>query len=335
MAIKVAINGFGRIGRNVLRSALQSNSDLEFVAVNDITSPATLAHLFKYDSLFGVFDQEVTADKDSMQIGGKDIAVFSERDPGQIPWGSVGADIVIEGTGLFRAREDAQKHLRDSVKKVIITAPAKGPDATIVMGVNEDVYDPAKHSIISNASCTTNCLAPVAKVINDNFGIVKGLMTTIHAYTGDQRILDAPHKDLRRARACALSMIPTTTGAAAAVGLVLPELQGKLDGFAIRVPTPTVSVVDLTANLSKSATAEEINAEIKKAADGKLNGILKYCDEPLVSVDFTGNPHSSIFDSLFTRVIDNNLVKIISWYDNEWGYSCRVVDLAKYIGERM
>jgi len=335
MAIKVAINGFGRIGRNVLRSALQSNSELDFVAVNDITDPGTLAHLFKYDSVFGVFDQDVTADKDSMQIGDKDIAVFSERDPGQIPWGEVGADIVIEGTGFFRAREDAMKHVRDTVKKVVITAPAKSPDATIVLGVNEDVYNPAEHTIISNASCTTNCLAPVAKVINDNFGIEKGLMTTIHAYTGGQKILDAPHKDLRRARACALSMIPTTTGAAVAVGLVLPELQGKLDGFAIRVPTPTVSVVDLSANLKKSASAADINAVVKEAADTKLKGILQYCEEPLVSVDFTGNPYSSIFDSMFTRTMDGNLMKILSWYDNEWGYSCRVVDLVKYIGERI
>jgi glyceraldehyde 3-phosphate dehydrogenase len=335
MAIKVAINGFGRIGRNVLRSAIQNNSELEFVAVNDITSPSTLAHLFKYDSVFGVFNQDVSADQDSMQIGGKDIAVFSERDPGQIPWGDVGADIVIEGTGLFRAREDAMKHVRDTVKKVVITAPAKGPDATIVLGVNEDVYNPAEHTIISNASCTTNCLAPVAKVINDTFGIEKGLMTTIHAYTGGQKILDAPHKDLRRARACALSMIPTTTGAAVAVGLVLPELQGKLDGFAIRVPTPTVSVVDLTANLSKSATPEAINDAVREAAEGKLKGILKYCTEPLVSVDFTGDSHSSIFDSMFTRTLDDNLAKILSWYDNEWGYSCRVVDLVQYIGERM
>jgi len=335
MGIKVAINGFGRIGRNVLRSALQSNSDLEFVAVNDITDPATLAHLFKYDSLFGVFDQEVTADQDSMRIGDLDIAVFSERDPAQIPWGDVGADIVIEGTGLFRKREDAMKHVRDTVKKVVITAPAKGPDATIVMGVNEEVYNPAEHTIVSNASCTTNCLAPVAKVINDQFGIEKGLMTTIHAYTAGQKILDAPHKDLRRARACALSMIPTTTGAAVAVGLVLPELQGKMDGFAIRVPTPTVSVVDLTANLAKETSAEEINNAVREAAEGRLKGILHYCEEPLVSVDFTGNPHSSIFDSLFTRVLDGNLMKVLSWYDNEWGYSCRVVDLVKYIGERM
>jgi len=335
MGIKVAINGFGRIGRNVLRSALQSNSDLEFVAVNDITDPATLAHLFKYDSLFGVFDQEVTADQDSMRIGDLDIAVFSERDPAQIPWGDVGADIVIEGTGLFRKREDAMKHVRDTVKKVVITAPAKGPDATIVMGVNEEVYNPAEHTIVSNASCTTNCLAPVAKVINDQFGIEKGLMTTIHAYTAGQKILDAPHKDLRRARACALSMIPTTTGAAVAVGLVLPELQGKMDGFAIRVPTPTVSVVALTGIMAKEASAEEINNAVRVAAEGRLKGILHYCEEPLVSVDFTGNPHSSIFDSLFTRVLDGNLMKVLSWYDNEWGYSCRVVDLVKYIGERM
>jgi glyceraldehyde 3-phosphate dehydrogenase len=261
--------------------------------------------------------------------------VFAERDPGQIPWGDVGAEIVVEGTGLFRKRDDAARHLRGSVKKVIITAPAKGPDVTVCMGVNEATYNPAEHAIISNASCTTNCLAPVAKVINDSFGIEKGLMTTIHSYTNDQRILDTPHKDLRRARAAAVSMIPTTTGAASAVALVLPELQGKLDGFAIRVPTPTVSVVDLTAVLEKDASVEKINAAVKAAAESDLKGILQYCEEPLVSVDFVGNSHSSIFDSEFTKMMSSNMVKILSWYDNEWGYSCRIVDLARYVAERI
>jgi glyceraldehyde 3-phosphate dehydrogenase len=335
MAAKVAINGFGRIGRNVLRSAIQDGSDLDFVAINDITSAETLAHLLKYDSLYGKFSSEVRAEGESIRVADRSIRVFSQRDPAQIPWSEVGADIVIEGTGLFRKREDAQKHLGETVKKVIITAPAKGPDATVCMGVNEETYRPDEHHIISNASCTTNCLAPVAKVINDSFGIEKGLMTTIHSYTNDQRILDLPHKDLRRARAAALSMIPTTTGAAAAVALVLPELTGKLDGFAIRVPTPTVSVVDLTAVLSGSASAEEINAAVKQAAEGPLQGILEYCEEPLVSSDFVANPHSSIFDSMFTKTIGANMVKVLSWYDNEWGYSCRTVDIAKYVADRL
>ncbi len=334
MATKIAINGFGRIGRNVLRAAVEKAADLEFVAVNDITDSRTLAHLLKYDSLYGKFGDVVAGD-DSLIVGGKPIKVFSERDPGKIPWGDVGAEIVIEGTGLFRKREDAAKHLRGSVKKVLITAPAKGPDVTVCMGVNEGEYDPAQHQIISNASCTTNCLAPVAKVLNDSFGIEKGLMTTIHSYTNDQKILDLPHKDLRRARAAALSMIPTTTGAAAAVSLVLPELKGKLDGFAIRVPTPTGSVVDLTVVLAKDVTAEEVNSAVKAAADGELKGILEYSEEPLVSVDFVKNPHSSIFDAPFTKCISSNMVKILSWYDNEWGYSCRIVDLAEYVAAKI
>jgi glyceraldehyde 3-phosphate dehydrogenase len=335
MATKVGINGFGRIGRNVLRAAVEGKKDLEFVGINDITDSKTLGHLLKYDSLYGRIQGDVSYEEGAITVNGKKIKVFAERDPGQIPWGEVGAEIVIEGTGLFRARDDAAKHLRDTVKKVIITAPAKGPDVTVCMGVNEETYNPAEHSIISNASCTTNCLAPVAKVLNNSFGIEKGLMTTIHSYTNGQRILDTPHKDLRRARAAAVSMIPTTTGAATAVALVLPELQGKLDGFAIRVPTPTVSVVDLTAIVSKSTSAEEINAAVKAAADGELKGILQYCDEPLVSVDFVGSPYSSIFDSMFTKMISDNMVKVLSWYDNEWGYSSRIVDLSKYVAERL
>jgi glyceraldehyde 3-phosphate dehydrogenase len=334
MATRIAINGFGRIGRNVLRAAAERGGDLEFVAINDITDAKTLAHLLKYDSLYGQFP-DVTVGDGAIVVNGKEIKVFSERDPGQIPWGEVGAEIVIEGTGLFRKRDDAAKHLRDSVKKVIITAPAKGPDVTVCLGVNEETYDPAAHAIISNASCTTNCLAPLAKVLNNAFGIERGLMTTIHSYTNGQRILDLPHKDLRRARAAALSMIPTTTGAAVAVGLVLPEVQGKLDGFAIRVPTPTVSVVDLTATFEKDVTVEGINAAVKSAADNELKGILQYCDEPLVSIDFVGNPHSSIFDSMFTKTMSSNMAKVLSWYDNEWGYSCRTVDLARYVAERM
>jgi glyceraldehyde 3-phosphate dehydrogenase len=334
MATKIAINGFGRIGRNVLRAATEKGADLEFVAINDITDAKTLAHLLKYDSLYGQFG-EVAVGDNAIIVNGNEIKVYSERDPGQIPWGDVGAEIVIEGTGLFRERAAAAKHLRDSVKKVIITAPAKGPDVTVCLGVNEETYDPAQHAIISNASCTTNCLAPVAKVLNNAFGIERGLMTTIHSYTNGQKILDLPHKDLRRARAAALSMIPTTTGAAVAVGLVLPEVQGKLDGFAIRVPTPTVSVVDLTATFEKDVTADSVNAAVKAAADNELKGILQYCEEPLVSIDFVKNPHSSIFDSMFTKTISSNMVKILSWYDNEWGYSSRTVDLASYVAERM
>ncbi|MFZ0427862.1 MAG: type I glyceraldehyde-3-phosphate dehydrogenase [Acidobacteriota bacterium] len=335
MATKVAINGFGRIGRNVLRAAKESGADLDFVAINDITDAKTLAHLFKHDSLYGHFAGDVRVEGDSITVNGDKIRVFAERDPGQIPWPDLGAEIVIEGTGLFRKKEDALKHVRGSVKKVIITAPAKGPDVTVCMGVNEEKYDPAHHTVISNASCTTNCLAPVAKVLHETFGIQKGLMTTIHSYTNDQKILDLPHKDLRRARAAALSMIPTTTGAAAAVGLVLPELNGRLDGFAIRVPTPTVSVVDLTAIVEKPASAEAVNAAMKRAAEGPLKGILQYSDEDLVSVDFVKNPHSSIFDAMFTKVGEPNLVKILSWYDNEWGYSSRIVDLVGYVAARL
>jgi glyceraldehyde 3-phosphate dehydrogenase len=335
MATKVAINGFGRIGRNVLRAAKETGIDLDFVAVNDITDAATLAHLLKYDSVFGGYPGSVSWDDNSITVDGDRIRVFAERDPERIPWPEVGAEVVIEGTGLFRKREDAAKHIRGSVKKVVITAPAKGPDVTVCMGVNESAYRPGEHAVISNASCTTNCLAPVAKVLHDSFGIEKGLMTTIHSYTNDQRILDLPHKDLRRARAAAVSMIPTTTGAAAAVGLVLPDLNGKLDGFAIRVPTPAVSVVDLTAVLRKNVDADAVNAAVRAAAEGPLRGILQYCDEPLVSVDFVKNPHSSIFDSLVTKTIQSNMVKVLSWYDNEWGYSCRIVDLVKFIGKRL
>ena len=329
MAVKVGINGFGRIGRNIYRAAMGS-SDVEIVAANDITDPGTLAHLLKYDSVLGNLDAEIKAGEDSITVDGKSFKVFKTRDPGEIDWKSVGAEIVVESTGLFTKGPDASKHLGDTVKKVIISAPAKEVDATFVLGVNDDTYDPAKHNVFSNASCTTNCLAPVAKVLHETFGIVSGIMTTIHAYTNDQRLLDLPHKDIRRARAAALSMIPTSTGAAKAVGLVLPELNGKLDGFAIRVPTPNVSVVDLVVKVEKAASVEDVNAAIKKAAEGPLKGILAYSDEPLVSIDFRGNPHSSIFDPDYTRVV-GDLVKVLSWYDNEWGYSCRCVDLIRFV----
>ena len=329
MAVKVGINGFGRIGRNIYRAAMGS-SDVEIVAANDITDPGTLAHLLKYDSVLGNLDAEIMAGEDSITVDGKSFKVFKTRDPGEIDWKSVGAEIVVESTGLFTKGPDASKHLGDTVKKVIISAPAKEVDATFVLGVNDDTYDPAKHNVFSNASCTTNCLAPVAKVLHETFGIVSGIMTTIHAYTNDQRLLDLPHKDIRRARAAALSMIPTSTGAAKAVGLVLPELNGKLDGFAIRVPTPNVSVVDLVVKVEKAASVEDVNAAIKKAAEGPLKGILAYSDEPLVSIDFRGNPHSSIFDPDYTRVV-GDLVKVLSWYDNEWGYSCRCVDLIRFV----
>ncbi len=335
MAPKIAINGFGRIGRNVLRAALKKNSSLEFVAVNDLTDPRTLAHLLKYDSVYGPLEQEVSHSGDSIAVGDFELKVFSERDPGQVPWDRFGVDIVIESTGLFRAREDAAKHLRGSVCKVIISAPAKGPDITIALGVNAEAYDPAAHQVISNASCTTNCLAPVAKVLNDEFGIVHGLMTTIHSYTNGQRILDLPHKDLRRARAAALSMIPTTTGAAAAVSLVLPELKGKLDGIAVRVPTATVSLVDLTAALACDVDVDQVKEAFRRSSAGPLKGILKYSDEELVSVDFSGDAHSSIVDGPFVRKMGDNLVKVLSWYDNEWGYSNRVLELAEYVGERL
>ncbi|NLX70113.1 MAG: type I glyceraldehyde-3-phosphate dehydrogenase [Clostridiales bacterium] len=331
MAVKVGINGFGRIGRNAFKAALEKNASFEVVAINDLTDAATLAHLLKYDSCFGKFDGEVEVKDDALVVNGKEIKVLAERDPANLPWKDLGVDVVLESTGLFTARDKASKHLDAGAKKVVISAPAKNEDITIVMGVNEDKYDPANHHVISNASCTTNCLAPFAKVLHENFGIKKGLMTTVHSYTNDQRILDLPHKDLRRARAAALSIIPTTTGAAKAVALVLPELKGKLNGFAMRVPTPTVSVVDLVAELEKPATAEEINAAMKEAAEGPMKGILGYEEEPLVSIDFKGDSRSSIVDGLSTMVIEGNLAKVVSWYDNEWGYSCRVVDLIEYI----
>src|SRR5437868_8229161 len=333
MAIKVGINGFGRIGRNVLRTAIDDR-ELEFVAVNDLTDPKTLAHLLKYDSILGNLLQKITAGADSISVDGKTIKVFAEKDPAKLPWESVGAQVVIESTGRFTDAEDAKKHLRGSVKKVIISAPAKNEDVTIVLGVNEQVYDPGKHHIISNASCTTNCLAPIAKVVHDNFKIVSGTMTTIHSYTNDQVILDFPHKDLRRARAAALSMIPTSTGAAKALKLVIPELAGKLDGFAIRVPTPNVSVVDLVALVEKKVSKDEVNAALKKASEnGSLKGYLGYEDNELVSSDFKGDARSSIVDSPSTLVV-GNLVKVVSWYDNEWGYSCRVRDLINFIGSK-
>jgi glyceraldehyde 3-phosphate dehydrogenase len=331
MSIKIGINGFGRIGRNVFRASYQ-DPDVEITAVNDITDANTLAHLLKYDSVLGILDAEIQAKEDSIFVDGKEIKVFTERDPGNLPWKDLGIPVVIESTGLFRKRPDAAKHIeRGGAEKVIISAPAIDPDITIVLGVNEGLYDPEKHHIISNASCTTNCLAPPTKVLHEEFGIEKAFMTTIHAYTSDQRILDTPHKDLRRARAAALSQIPTTTGAAKAVGLVMPELKGKIDGIAIRVPTPNVSIVDLVALLSKNITAEEANNALKNAAQGKLKGILDYSESPLVSIDYTSNPHSSIVDGLFTRVTEGNLIKVLAWYDNEWGYSCRLKDLVKYI----
>jgi glyceraldehyde 3-phosphate dehydrogenase len=334
MAIKVGINGFGRIGRNVLRTAL-NDSNLEFVAVNDLTDPKTLAHLLKYDSILGNLPNKITSGSDCIQVDGKSIRVFAEKDPAKLPWESVGAQVVIESTGRFTDANDAKKHLRGPVKKVIISAPAKNEDITLVLGVNHDKYDPSKHHIISNASCTTNCLAPIAKVVHDNFKIVSGTMTTIHSYTNDQVILDFPHKDLRRARAAALSMIPTSTGAAKALKLVIPEMAGKLDGFAMRVPTPNVSVVDLVAFVEKTTTKEEVNAAMKKASEsGPLKGYLSYEEEELVSADFKGNPFSSIVDGKMTLVVGGTCVKVISWYDNEWGYSCRVRDLINYLGSK-
>ena len=334
MGIKVGINGFGRIGRNVLRAAMEKKSDINFVAVNDITDTKTLAHLLKYDSVLGNLDADIQAKENSIVVNGDEFQVFAERDPAKIDWKSVGAEVVIESTGLFTKRDDAAKHLRDGVKKVIISAPAKGEDITIVLGVNQHAYHPKEHHVISNASCTTNCLAPIAKVLHDNFTIKRGLMNTIHSYTNDQRVLDLPHKDLRRARAAALSIIPTTTGAAKAIGLVLPELKGKLDGISLRVPTPNVSVVDLVAEVGKNTSKEEVNAAMKAAADGALKGILQYCDEPLVSIDFRKNANSSILDADYTAVMEGSMVKLLSWYDNEWGYSCRVVDLIDYIVEQ-
>ena len=330
MAVKVAINGFGRIGRNVMRSALGDDS-IDFVAVNDLTDTKTLAHLLKYDSVMGNLGQHISAADNSIEVDGDEFRVFSERNPSDIPWEEVGAEVVIEATGLFRDHETASKHLRGSVKKVVISAPGKDPDKTIVLGVNESEYDAKNHHILSNASCTTNCLAPVAKVIHENFGIKNAQMTTIHAYTNGQRLLDLPHKDLRRARAAGLSMIPTSTGAAKAVSLVIPELEGKFEGISVRVPTPNVSLVDVVINVEKETTADEVNTVLKNAANGDLAGILGYSEEPLVSIDYRGNPHSSIVDADNTSVLDGTSVKILSWYDNEWGYSCRVRDLAKYI----
>jgi glyceraldehyde-3-phosphate dehydrogenase, type I len=333
MAIRVGINGFGRIGRNVFRAAF-SQGDIEFVAINDLTDARTLAHLLKYDSVHGRFPLSVEAKDDAIIVDGKEIKVLAEREPGNLPWGDLGVDYVVESTGFFTDGTKAAAHLEAGAKKVIISAPAKNEDLTVVMGVNHEQYDPEKHHIISNASCTTNCLAPVAKVIDEEFGIVRGLMTTVHAYTNDQRILDLPHKDLRRARAAAVNIIPTTTGAAVAVGLVLPHLKGKLDGFAMRVPVSDVSIVDFVAQLKKSTTAEEINAALKRASEGSLKGILGYTQEPLVSQDFVGDPHSSIVDASMTTVIDGDFAKVVAWYDNEWGYSCRVGDLIRYMASR-
>jgi len=333
MAVKVGINGFGRIGRNVVRAALHRN-DIEFVAVNDLTDTKTLAHLLKYDSVLGTLPVEIHAAEDTIVMDGKRIKVFATKDPAQLDWSSVGAQIVIESTGKFTDAKEACKHIRGGVKKVIISAPAKNEDVTVVLGVNDDTYDPAKHSIISNASCTTNCLAPVVKVLHSAFGIQKGSMTTIHSYTNDQNVLDFPHKDLRRARAAALNMIPTTTGAAKAIGLVMPELKGKLDGYSMRVPTPDVSVVDLVAVTGRPTTAEEVNAAFKAAAAGSLKGILDYTDDPVVSSDMLHNSNSSIVDGQMTKVLDGNLLKVVAWYDNEWGYSCRVVDLVAFLAEK-
>ncbi len=333
MAVKVGINGFGRIGRNVFRTAL-GDSEIDFVAVNDLTDTKTLAHLLKYDSVLGNLEHNITATEQGIKVEDEEFRVFSERDPAAIPWEEVGAEIVIESTGHFTKAEDARKHLRGTVKKVIISAPAKNEDITIVLGVNENNYDPQAHHIISNASCTTNCLAPVAKVIHEQFGIRTAQMTTIHSYTNDQQLLDLPHKDLRRARAAAISMIPTSTGAAKAVALVLPELKGKFDGISVRVPTPNVSLVDVVMEVERETTSEEVNKALKDAANEELRGILAFSEEPLVSVDFRKNDNSSIVDAEYTKVIGGNLVKVLSWYDNEWGYSCRVRDLVKFIAQK-
>jgi glyceraldehyde 3-phosphate dehydrogenase len=333
MAVKVAINGFGRIGRNVVRAGL-NNPEIEFVATNDLTDNKTLAHLLKYDSTLGQLDAEVTSDAESITIGGKRIRVFEIKDPAEIDWSTYGAQIVVESTGRFTEAESAAKHLRGTVKKVIISAPAKNEDITVVLGVNDDKYDAAKHNIISNASCTTNCLAPVAKVLHEKFGILKGSMTTIHSYTNDQNVLDFPHKDLRRARAAAINMIPTSTGAAKAIGLVLPQLKGKLDGYAMRVPTPNVSVVDFVCVTEKNTSTAEVNQALKEASEGPLKGILGYTTDPVVSTDMMRNPNSSIVDADLTKVMDGNLVKVVAWYDNEWGYSSRVVDLCVYLAKQ-
>ncbi len=334
MAIRVGINGFGRIGRNVFRASL-NEPELEFVAINDITDAKTLAHLLRYDSVHGQLDANIVAEDNALVVDGKRIEIIQERDPGKLPWGNLGVDIALESTGLFTAREQASLHLSAGAKKVIISAPAKNPDITVCYGVNHTNYDPASHHIVSNASCTTNCLSPVAKVLHESFGITHGLMTTVHAYTNDQRILDLPHSDIRRARAAAQSMIPTSTGAARAVGEVLPELKGKLDGMAVRVPTANVSVVDLVAELGKTVSADAVNDAMRTAAEGPLKGVLQYCEEELVSVDFNGNPHSSIFDSALTKVMDDNFVKVLSWYDNEWGFSNRMRDMTLFIGSQL
>src|ERR1700675_3222167 len=334
MPVKVGINGFGRIGRNIFRAAL-GDPAIEIVAVNDITDSKTLAHLLKYDSILGNLSNKVTHTDDTIAVDGKSFKVFRVKDPAQLDWASVGATIVVESTGLFTAGADARKHIRGPVKKVIISAPATDPDFTVVLGVNDKSYDAAKHDVVSNASCTTNCLAPVAKVLHDTFGIVSGTMTTVHSYTNDQKLLDLPHKDLRRARAAALSMIPTSTGAAKALHLVIPALKGKLDGFSLRVPTPNVSVVDLTVFTEKPATVNAVNAALKSAADGPMKNILEYTEEELVSADFRGNPHSSIVDSGYTRVVGTNCAKVLAWYDNEWGYSCRCRDLIKFFAARL
>jgi glyceraldehyde 3-phosphate dehydrogenase len=336
MAIRVAINGFGRIGRNVLRSAKQSGrTDIDFVAVNDLTDAKTLAHLLRHDSVHRHYPGTVEVTEGGLSVDGDEVRVFSERDPANLPWADLEVDIVVESTGFFRDRDSAGKHLTAGARKVIISAPAKKEDITIVIGVNEGAYDPDKHDVISNASCTTNCLAPVVKVLADQFGIRHGLMTTIHSYTNDQGLLDVPHKDLRRARAAAMSMIPTTTGAAKATALVLPEMKGRIDGMAIRVPTPDVSMVDFVAELERDTTEDEVNAAFRAAAEGPMAGILGVSDEPLVSVDFTGDPHSSVVDAISTKVMDGRMVKVLAWYDNEWGYSTRVVDLVSYVGERL
>lgn len=334
MAVKVGINGFGRIGRSVLRLA-RGRKDMEFVAINDLTDAKTLAHLFKYDSVHGPFEGTVEARGDAIVVDGKALKVFSTKNPLEIPWKDLGVEIVVEGTGAMRDKNDASKHIQAGAKKVIVTAPMKGPDITIVMGVNEKSYDPKKHDVLSNASCTTNCLAPVAKVLHEKFKIQKGLMTTIHSYTNDQRLLDLPHSDLRRARAACMSMIPTTTGAASAVALVLPELKGKMDGLAIRVPTPNVSLVDLVATVEKKTTVEEVNGALKKAAEGELKGILQFCEEPLVSIDFNNSLYSSSVDGACTTIIEGDMVKVLSWYDNETGYSARILDLIAYIAKSL
>jgi glyceraldehyde 3-phosphate dehydrogenase len=333
MAIKVGINGFGRIGRNIMRAAMR-HDDIDIVAVNDLTDAATLAHLLKYDSILGNLNADISATGDGITVDGDAFKVLAMKDPAALPWKDLGVDVVFEGTGRFTNREDAAKHIAAGAKRVIITAPAKKPDVTVVMGVNHETYDPGKHQIISNASCTTNCLAPIVKVLHQSFGLKSGWMTTVHAYTNDQNLLDLPHKDLRRARAAALSIIPTTTGAASAVAEVLPEMKGRLDGIAMRVPTPNVSVVDLSANLEKNATAEEVNAAFKSASEGAMKGIIEYVTAPLVSIDFRGNSNSAMLDAAYTKVMGGNFAKVMAWYDNEWGYSSRCVDLVRYMATR-